>query len=69
MNIKHITAKLDEQQVTWICARCTNRDAVNNHMCYDCEQEHNKWLRELSEQRIELEGDDWYTLYESRDKR
>lgn len=44
------------------CTRCTEKPIVKNHMCEEWEEELNEWLRP----KPELDGDQWYTIYESK---
>ena len=46
------------------CTKCTVKPIVKEHMCDDCYETHNKWLRELSAPK--QDDDQWYTLYESK---
>lgn len=67
MNIKYDTFKAGEFDERKRCTRCEQATIRNNHMCGQCEQEHNAWLQELSK-APKLDGDEWYTLYESGDE-
>ena len=45
------------------CTKCTVKPIVKEHMCEECYESHNEWLRELSAPK--QDSDQWYTLYES----
>lgn len=48
------------------CAKCTVKPIAKEHMCEECYESHNEWLRELRELSAPKQDDDqWYTLYES----
>ena len=46
------------------CTKCTVKPIVKEHMCEECYESHNEWLRELSAPK--QDSDQWYTLYESK---
>lgn len=46
------------------CTKCTVKPIVKEHLCDDCYESHNEWLRELSTPK--QDDDHWYTLYESK---
>ena len=45
------------------CTKCADQLIVKEHLCELCYREHNEWLSELSQPKID--DDQWYTLYES----
>ena len=46
------------------CTKCTVKPIVKEHMCEECYESHNEWLRELSAPK--QDDDQWFTLYESK---
>lgn len=46
------------------CTKCTVKPIAKEHLCDDCYESHNDWLRVLSTPK--LDGDQWYTLYVSK---
>ena len=46
------------------CTKCTVKPIVKEHMCEECYESHNEWLKELSAPK--QDDDLWYTLYESK---
>lgn len=47
------------------CTKCTVKPIAKEHLCDDCYESHNEWLKELSAPK--QDDDQWYTLYESGD--
>ena len=61
--MKAVITMLKNDEVDY-CTKCTMKPIVKEHMCDDCYESHNEWLRELSAPK--QDDDQWYTLYESK---
>ena len=60
---KDVNRMLKNDEVDY-CAKCTVKPIVKEHMCEECYESHNEWLRELSAPK--QDDDQWYMLYESK---
>ena len=60
---KAVNPMLKNDEVDY-CTKCTVKPIVKEHLCDDCYESHNEWLRELSAPK--QDDDQWYTLYESK---
>ena len=62
---KAVNRMLKNDEVDY-CTKCTVKPVAKEHLCDDCYESHNEWLRELSAPK--QDSDQWFTLYESEMK-
>ena len=53
------------------CTKCTIKPIAKEHMCEECYESHNEWLKDLVsgtttvKDGIEIDADGYFTVYES----